>query len=224
MKEHTVKILDIFDLTHDVKGLRLEKPDDYTFKPGQATNVAINKEGWRDKQRPFTFTNLPGDDTLELIIKIYTSHEGVTKEIKSLGKEDELIIRKPWGSIEYRGEGLFIAGGAGITPFVSILRDLEHKGKLGNNKLLFANNTSRDIILEDEFNEMLGSEKFINILADEKTTRYHNGFITSEFLKDQFDSSDGFFYLCGPPPMMKAVSGILDELGVKADRIIKEDF
>lgn len=224
MKEHTVKILDIFDVTHDVRGFRLKKPGGYKFKAGQATNVVVNKEGWKDKERPFTFTSLPEDDELEFIIKIYPSHNGVTEEIGKMKKGDEFIIHEPWGTIEYKGEGVFIAGGAGITPFVSILRDLEKKDSLGGNMLLFANNTSDDIILEDEFNKMLGKKSFINILAEEKTDKYHKGFISKEFLEKQLDHFDRLFYLCGPPPMMKAVQEHLDKLGVGKKSVIREEF
>jgi predicted ferric reductase len=100
-----------------------DKPANYSFKPGQATSLAINKEGLTSKKRPFTFTSLPEGDTLEFIIKIYTSHNGVTAQIEKLVVGDELIIEAAWGAITYKGEGTFIAGGAGITPFVAILRD-----------------------------------------------------------------------------------------------------
>jgi predicted ferric reductase len=56
----------------------------------------------------------------------------VTTELQELGKlkhGDELIIRV-WGAIEYKGEGVFIAGGAGVTPFIAILRQLELMIKL----------------------------------------------------------------------------------------------
>lgn len=224
MKEHTVKILEIFDVTHDVKGFRLEKPEGYTFRPGQATNVSVNKKDLKEKRRPFTFTNLPDDDILEFIIKIYPSHNGVTKEIGALKKGDELIITKPWGSIEYKGEGVFLAGGAGITPFISILRDLERSDKLGGNMLIFANNTSKDIILEDEFKDMLGKEKFINILAEEESEKYHHGLISKEFLEEKLSDFDMMFYLCGPPPMMKAVEKHLDSLDVDKGSVVKEEF
>jgi ferredoxin-NADP reductase len=224
MKEYTLKILEVFDVTHDVRGYHLEKPEGYTFRPGQATNVSVNKEGLKEKRRPFTFTNLPDDDVLEFIIKIYPSHNGVTKEIGELKKGDELIINKPWGSIEYKGEGVFLAGGSGITPFISIFRDLKKKEELDGNMLIFANNTSKDIIMEEEFEEILGKEKFINILAEEESEKYHHGFISKELIKEKVGDFDRVFYLCGPPPMMKAVEGHLNSLGVDKESIIKEKF
>ncbi|HAQ70567.1 hypothetical protein N9545_08400 [Salibacteraceae bacterium] len=81
---------------------------------------------------------------------------------------DELIIGESWGTIGYKGEGTFISGGAGVTPFISIIRHLHFKNEIGNNKLIFANKQKSDIILQREFEAILG-ENFINILSDEKT-------------------------------------------------------
>jgi predicted ferric reductase len=51
-------------------------------------------------------------------------------KIRKLKHGDELIIRDVWGAIEYKGEGVFIAGGAGVTPFIAILRQLQADDKL----------------------------------------------------------------------------------------------
>lgn len=67
---YTVVILEKQQLTHDVVQLTLEKPDGYSFSPGQATEIAINKAGWKEEKRPFTFTSLNEDEHLEFIIKI----------------------------------------------------------------------------------------------------------------------------------------------------------
>ena len=102
----TVKILDILSLTHDVKQFKTEKPKDYSFVPGQATEVAINEKGWQEEKRPFTFTSLPESDYLEFVIKSYRDHDGVTNKIDSLKVADELIIDDPWGAIQYKGKGV----------------------------------------------------------------------------------------------------------------------
>ena len=107
MEEHIVKIISTGSLTHDVKIFRVEKPAGYTFTPGQATDVSVNTPELRNKKRPFTFTGLDHDPYLEFIIKIYPSHKGVTNEIDKLFSGDELIIRKAWGAISYKGPGIF---------------------------------------------------------------------------------------------------------------------
>jgi ferredoxin-NADP reductase len=221
MEEQIVRIISITQVTHDVKQFRLEKPEGYSFIPGQATEVSINSHKLKDEKRPFTFTCLNRESYLEFTIKIYPSHNGITNELGKLKPGAELIIRDVWGAISYKGKGIFIAGGAGITPFISIFRDLRTKNQISVNTLIFANKTKSDIILEYELRDMLGNA-FINILSDEKDNGYFYGLITEDFLKANIDDFSRNFYLCGPPPMMDAVKQQLASLGVRENSITLE--
>lgn len=219
---HTVRITDIKQLTHDVKQFQFEKPEGYRFEPGQATEVAIDRDGWRDKKRPFTFTSLNDDPYLQFTIKIYPDHDGVTEQIGELEEDDSFIIDDPWGTIQYKGPGVFLAGGAGVTPFIAILRSLREKGELEGNRLIFSNKTERDIILRGEFREMLGDD-FVNVITHEDTQRYHHGLIDKEFLAGQIDDVDQPFYVCGPKPFNEAMMGYLRELGADPDALVFEE-
>jgi ferredoxin-NADP reductase len=221
METHILKVKAVSRVTHNVLRIVIEKPSQYNFKSGQATDVSINKPGWQDKMRPFTFTCLPEDDHLEFTIKTYPSHKGVTNELLKLNKGDELIITDSWGAIDYQGEGTFIAGGAGVTPFISILRNLHSKNKMGDNKLIFANDKEEDIINKEEFENILG-DNFINILSQQKTSKYAYGYITETLLKKNIPDFSKFVYLCGPPSMMEAVEKQLANLNVPSESIIKE--
>ena len=223
MKKYVVKIKSINNVTHDVLKIVTEKPRSYIFTPGQATEVSINKNGWQDEKRPFTFTCLPDDDYLEFTIKTYPSHKGVTNKLLQLKQGDELILHDVFGAIAYKGEGVFIAGGAGVTPFISIFRFLRSKNEIGGNRLIFANKRKIDIILRHEFESLLG-KNFLNILSVEKTQEYAYGYITEEFLKANIGDLKKKIYLCGPEPMMEAVEGHLLNLGVEEKSIIKEMF
>ena len=147
----------------------------------------------------------------------------MTKELLHLKINDELILHEVFGAINYKGEGVFIAGGAGVTPFISIFRNLELKDEIGNNMLIFANKTKNDIILKDEFEKLLGTN-FINILSDEKVEGYPNGHITKDFIQAKSGGINKPFYLCGPPPMMEAIEKQLANLHVAKKSIIKEAF
>ncbi|OFY52152.1 MAG: flavodoxin reductase [Bacteroidetes bacterium GWF2_41_31] len=221
MAQYIVKINSIKHITHNVLQIVTEKPLKYHFTPGQATEVAINKKGWEVEKRPFTFTSLPVSDFLEFIIKTYPSHKGVTKEFLKLKKDDELILHDVFGAIAYKGEGVFIAGGAGVTPFICIFRNLQVKNEIRGNMLIFANKTKEDIILEPEFEKLLG-ENFINILSDEVTDEHPHGQIDENFLKANIAGFNQQFYLCGPPPMMDAVKKQLVNLGV-SEKAIKTE-
>ncbi|MBS1918774.1 MAG: flavodoxin reductase [Bacteroidetes bacterium] len=214
MEEHFVKILSVKQITHDVRQFKIQKPAGYSFIPGQATDVAINKPGWKDEKRPFTFTALNDWDHLEFTIKIYTDHNGVTNELGKLKPGDELIIHDVWGAIQYKGEGVFIAGGAGVTPFIAILRQLKKENKVGNNMLLFSNKTEKDIILKSEFTEILG-KNFINTLTHEQLPGYDHYMINEEYLKQKIKNFNQHFYICGPDRMVTAIKSILEKLGGK---------
>ena len=222
-EEHVVQILSTENVTHNVKHFKLSKPDSYHFTPGQATDIVINLPGWKEERRPFTFTSLNDWDYLEFTIKIYDDHDGVTNQLGKLKAGDELILHDVWGAIQYKGEGVFIAGGAGVTPFIAILRQLNKDGKLGNNKLIFSNKTSKDIILKEEFEKMLG-DNFINTLTQEKTEIYDNRKIDESYLKEKINDFSQYFYICGPDAMIESVSKILQKLGVHESKIVIEQF
>ncbi len=223
MENHTLKIASINNVTHDVLRIITDKPAGLGFLPGQAANITINKSGWLKEERPFTITNLPANNFLEFTIKTYPDQDSVTNELLQLKQDDELVLHDVFGAITYKGEGVFIAGGAGITPFISIFRNLKAKNEIGNNMLVFANKTKADIILEDEFEELLG-DAFINILSNEEGEGYHHGRITEEFLKANVTDFNQQFYICGPPLMIKDVEKQLIGLGVDKKLITKEKF
>ncbi len=221
MEEHIVKILNTAKVTHDVMRFQVEKPGGYSFIPGQATEVSINVPDLKDEKRPFTFTSLNSADYLEFTIKIYPERNGITNKLGMLKPGDELIIRDVWGDIAYKGKGVFIAGGAGITPFISILRDLQTRNMLLGNMLIFANKTKKDIILESEISCLLGGA-FLSILSDENTEGYSYGFITEEFLRANIQPQYKNFYLCGPPAMMESILGYFSNMGIRGDSITME--
>ncbi len=223
MKPVHVKIRSIKHITHDVLQIITGKPENLTFTPGQAADISINRKGWEDELRPFTFTSLPVDNFLQFTIKTYPSRQGVTNQLLDMRAGDELILHEVFGAIAYKGEGVFIAGGAGVTPFISIFRHLKSRNEVGGNKLIFANKTSDDIILALEFEELLG-RNFVNILSDEDTAGYAHGLIDEKFLSENITNFHQQFYVCGPPPMIDAVLELLEGLGVPKSAITMEDM
>lgn len=220
---YNVHIQEIDFINHNVLQIKTDKPSDFKFTPGQATELSIDQPKWKDEKRPFTFTSLPQDEFLEFTVKVYPEHNGVTDQLQTLEKGDSLCVGDAWGSISYKGPGVFLAGGAGVTPFIAILRDLARKGAVEGNKLIFGNQRERDILLPSTFEKWLGQD-FINILSDEQHSNYPHGIINKQFIKEKVRDMDQYFYLCGPPPMMESVREALNELNVSSERIIAEDF
>lgn len=227
--EYTLKILKIEQITHNVWRYTLEKPDNYKFTPGQVTNVSINLPEWKNENHPFTLTSLNSDEFLEFTIKSYPvslhpNHSGMTEKLSSLKVGDELIITDAWGNIHYKGKGIFLAGGAGVTPFIAILKVLKAKNELSGNLLIFSNSYEKDIILKEELLDMFkdNPENLIFTLTKEEKSDYHFGRIDEKFLKENVKDFSTNFYICGPRQMVKDLSGILANLGAAVDSIVFE--
>ncbi len=219
--ENIVRIIEIFKVTHDVKCFRTEKPAGYHYSPGQATDVSINKPGLEQELRPFTFTALISEPYLEFTIKRYADRHGITDKLHQLKPGDELIIRDSWGAIDYKGPGYFIAGGAGITPFIAILRSLYSQNKIVGNKLFFSNKTSADIIYQGELLKMLGENTHF-ILTKENKNGFEQGRIDEKFIRKHITDFKKHFYICGPDPMVNEITGILQKTGAATDALVFE--
>lgn len=211
-------------VTHDTHHLVFDCPKGFEFTPGQAADLTLMKDGWRGEARPFTFVNLPESGTLEFVIKSYPSHDGVTKQIGQMQVGDKATVSEPWGAIHDEGPGYFIAGGAGVTPFIAILRKrLEQRGNLEDCTLIFSNQTEADIILRDEFEAMPGLTTVFTV-TDEKAASVQTAMIDKTFLSRHIDPEFGHYYICGPKPMIDDVSAALTALRVDAGRIVVEDL
>ncbi len=216
---HRVKITDIKQITHNVRRYRLERPEGYSFKDGEATEMALDRDGWRDNKHPFTFTGLAEDPYLEFTIKSYPEHDGMTKRLGEMEVGETLLMDDPWVTMPYHGPGTFIAGGAGLTPMLAVLRRLEKDGKLEGHRLIFSNTAERDIILRDELEAMKGLELTLTV-TNEKVPGLLNERLDRRFFEKHVDDLTQWFYLCGPDPMTSTMATALVALGAKPDRVI----
>lgn len=222
MANHIVKVLEAYYITHDVKCFMVEKPEGFDFIPGQATDVSINLPEWKNELRPFTFTCLKEKKYLEFMIKIYKNHEGVTNMLGRINKGAELILHDVFGAIQYKGPGVFIAGGAGITPFVSIFRNLYTHRQIRGNKLIYSNKTSWDVILEEELQKMLKND-FMTVFTRENVIGFLERRIDRNFLIENIANFGQYFYVCGPDQFVKSISGYLFDLGASSDCVVIEE-
>lgn len=222
MTSHHLTLKHIAPVTHDTHHLMFDRPHGFEFTPGQGVELSLDKDGWRDEGRPFTPVTLPKEPTLEFVIKSYPEHDGVTQQIGRMTPGDAVTMKGPFGAISDEGPGVFIAGGAGVTPMIAVLRSrLDREGTLEGSTLVFANKTADDIIWRDRFEGMNGLT--CAFVVDEAGADVPQQRLTRDYLR-QFVNADSRCYLCGPPPMMDAVRAALHEIGVSDDRIVEEDF
>lgn len=209
-------------VTHDTNHYVFSRPEGLSFEPGQAAELAIQQEGWKDEGRPFTFTSMPSDDDLEFVIKTYPDHDGVTEQLAQLEPGAQLTLDGPFGAIQDQGPGVFLAAGAGITPFIPILKKRAADGKLDGTTLIFSNKSEKDIIMRDQWEAMPGL-KTIFVVTDEKSDDLHFGQLDKSFLETQINDFDQKFYLCGPGGFVDAMRDGLTDLGAKKGSIVTED-
>lgn len=208
-------------LTPDTHRYVFDKPANFDFEPGQATELTLMKDGWRDEGRKFTFTSLPDEAGLEFVIKSYPDHNGVTEQIAKLEPGDQVEIDTVVGAIKDHGPGVFIAAGAGITPFIPILEKHDAKGKM-DCTLIFTNASEADIILREKWEKMDGL-KTIFTVTDESGTDVEEQKVDKAFLEQHLSDFGQTFYLCGPQGFVNDVRSALKELGADADKIITEE-
>jgi len=223
MGNYNVKVASIDNIAPQVLKIVTNKPIGFDLEPGKAAHLAISKSGWITEKRPFTMTILPNSDLLEFIVKAYPEIQGVTNELLALRTNDELLLCDGFETITYKGEGVFIAAGDGVKPFISILRNLKAKNEIGHNMLLFANKAKADIMLTKEFTDLLG-DAFINILSEKLIDGYAFARITELLLKNNISNLNQQFYICGSRDMIEEVQGILIHIGVDKQLITKEIF
>ena len=220
-ERHSVTLLMSEFVTRDVRRFVVNRPPGFSFEAGQGVELAIKRTPWQDEPRPFTPTSLVDDGVLEFTIKRYPDHEGVTRELHTLSPGAELLISEPFGTISYQGPGVFLAGGAGITPFIAILRERARASELDHHTLIFSNKTPADIICEKELRDYLG-ERCILTCTETSTPGYEQRRIDKAFLAEKIDDFDQHFYVCGPPGFMKAVNAALEDLGARPKSLVFE--
>lgn len=213
--------------THDTFTLRLKQNKKLFFKPGQFCFLRINKNKLYARH-PFTISSSPNEDTLDFTMKITGRF---TKTASQLKEGEEVIVDGPFGIFTIKDEKkdlVFIAGGVGITPFASMIKERLHSKEQQNITLLYGSKTKEDIIFRKELDEVK-EEWFKNVyvLSNEEIPEkdQEQGRVTIEILKKYVkDVNNSLFYLCGPEPMKVEIIKILKNIGVRNENIRIESF
>lgn len=192
------------------------------FKPGQFAFVEIEGKGWSESH-PFTISSAPGEDRLRFTIKVLGDWTRKVREELQTG--GTVMVRGPYGRFDSTKAGpkqIWLAGGIGLTPFLSKLRAME-KGDTRQIHLVYAAREAQDAIFLDELKERaaeLGTVTLIPLFSDE------GNFARVDMMKVKLpDPLDSYHYLmCGPKPMIETIMGDLKKEGVKRANIHTEAF
>ncbi len=214
----TVKLLKQEKVTHDVMGLTLERPAGFVFTAGQSIEISLEPPGGPVEKGTYSLLGLHDDQVLQVAMKTTPVNPAINAHLKRLETGGTLQISGPQDEVVYRGPGVFIAGGSGITAFMGIFRQLHKEAKLGGNLLICANKRGEDFCFEGELYTLFGTN-LISILAMEDRPRNASGDIDPTFIRRHVSQLEQPFYVCGPEPWVNAVADVLTEVGVAKSRM-----
>jgi ferredoxin-NADP reductase len=212
-----------------VTGFRFDKPEGYEFLPGQYFMLNLQTaEG--PQRKPFSHASAPRDPFIEMATRL--SGSAFKNALDSLVRGDVVTIEGPYGHLalpEGADHACFLAGGVGITPARSIIRDAEQRRSGLRVRLFDGNHDQACIPYSGEFAEYAEKDRrfqVVHVLEDPLPGwAGERGFITSELVRRYMDPLDRWHYLVtGPPAMVTAMQNVLEELSVPPDRISIERF
>jgi len=212
------------ELTSDIRLLRLRPDEPFEFKPGQYVDIKI--PGDEEHHRSFSMANLPGEDVLDFMIKLYPGgrFSGLLED-GSVKPGDTLDVTGPYGVFTLRASSprrlLFIGGGAGMAPILSLLRS--HSGERAAT-YYYGARTEPDLFHLEELGAL--SCSFVPALSEESNGwAGEAGLITDVVDRlEEEDISDVDAYVCGPPPMVEAAIALLERRGVPEAHIYFDKF
>jgi ferredoxin-NADP reductase len=201
------------------------------FRPGQYVNLFVDVDGVLTS-RPYSIASAPGSELLELTVKEKPGGFVSRYLLNELRVGDVLESSGPAGSFYYEplsdGEELvFLAGGSGITPFMSILRDVVRREMPVNVQLIYGSRKSDDVIYGEMLQELAAEHPNLSytLVISEPPPDYDGktGFLDANLIQNQVGELSGkTFYICGPGEMYDFCLQELIALGVPPHKIKRE--
>ncbi len=231
--EATTEVEAVEELTHDIRRLVLKvtDPEALEFNAGQYVDIGI--PGTEGEHRSFSMANAPGEpDRLEFMIKLYEGgrFSGLLANGNGIAVGDELTCKGPFGMFTLRDSSprrlVFIAGGAGMAPVLSLLRSMAEKGTEREAVFYYGARTEDDLFALDEIERLCGelpNLTFVPALSEEEWDG-ETGMVTDVVDRMEDDLAEVDAYLCGPPPMVDAAIALLEARGTPESHIYFDRF
>jgi len=211
-------------LTADIWWLKLRPEEPLEFKPGQYVDIGIPGT---DEHRSFSMANTD-PETLEFMIKQYPGGKlsGLLAD-GSIKPGDTLEVTGPYGVFTLRRSSprrlLFIGGGAGMAPILSLLRSMKEGGIEREAAYYYGARSEADLFHLEELADMPCG--FVPALSEDSNGwRGETGLITDVVDRLEGDLAEVDAYLCGPPPMVDAAIALLDAKGVPEAHVYFDKF
>jgi propane monooxygenase reductase subunit len=235
VREFEAVLTGISALTHDIRLLEVDINAPLRFWAGQYVDITIPGSGIT---RAFSMASPPSSVArLQFIIRKYPEGAFSARLDGGLRAGDRLTLKGPYGTCYRRedraGPMLLIGGGSGMSPLLSILRDLVDSGEQRPVRFFYGARARRDLFYADLFaavGRTLRDFRFIPALSDAAAAddwTGETGFIHAVVMRAL--RAEGFgeaadAYACGPPPMIDAVLPVLQMAGVEPEHIYFDKF
>jgi ferredoxin-NADP reductase len=234
-KQMRLSVVQVIQATPTAKTFHLERIDGPLppFRAGQYINVFVEVDGIHTS-RPYSIASQPGGNTIELTVKDNPGGFVAPYLIDELKEGDEVETSGPAGSFYHEAlidgnDLVFLAGGSGITPFMSIIREIFSHRRQIRVHLLYGSRTHDDVIYGDELQEMANqySDFDYSLVISEPSPDYEGltGFLEAATIREQVGDLEGkTFYVCGPPAMYDYCLTALSDLGIPQHKIKFERY
>jgi propane monooxygenase reductase subunit len=222
-------------VTHDMRHLVLRLLDEaeMPFFPGQYVDITVPGG---EVSRSFSMANTSSKQSgqLEFVIKVYP--DGLFSRFlhEELVAGDRLDLSGPYGVFTLRdgrdSDLIFIGGGAGMAPILSVLRALAERGSTRKATYYYGARRRRDLCFEKDLYALeaaLPNFRFVPALSEPEPDEAWDGevgLITDVVKRHENDLSGVDAYVCGPPPMVEAAMDLLTSLGVSDKHIYYDKF
>lgn len=228
-----------------IRSLYLEPADHdglYDYKPGQFLTLRVTPEGGESVIRTYTLSSAPTDPHYRISVK--READGlVSRHLHDrIEVGDQIEVRAPngsfWMDTAEERPAVLIAGGVGITPMISMIRevvsDAVRRRHLRPTTLFHVARTTDERAFASDLVAIRqatgGAVRYVSLISqpadgEEAGTDFHvRGRLTASILQSNLPLADYDFYLCGPTGFMQSVYDMLTELGVSDHRILSESF
>lgn len=235
IQQAVVEVLSNDNVTHDMRHLvvRLVEPGELKFFPGQYVDFTIPGT---DESRSFSMANTSSKEggRLEFVIKIYPDGRFSHFLDTEVSSGDRLDVTGPFGVFTLRDapdtELIFVGGGAGMAPILSLLRCMAERGIDRKATYYYGARTRRDLCFDAELRELeqtLPGFRYVPALSEPDASDDWDGevgLITDVVRERESDLSGVHGYVCGPPPMVEAALELLPALGIADEQIFYDKF
>jgi ferredoxin-NADP reductase len=214
-----------------------EKPSQFDFKPGQSADLTLSNPPETDAEgntRTFSIASPPFES--QLIFATRMRDTAFKRSLKKMPLGTEVKIDSPMGSFTLHKNSakpaVFLAGGIGITPFISIVRQADHDRLPHKLRLFCSNRRPEDTPFLDTLRMLEKSNPNFQLVCtmtemskSKKEWKGETGLINQEMLSRHLTNLQGpIYYVAGPPAMVAGMKKMLVGAGVDADDIRAEDF